>query len=69
MDRREEFMEAAKSVFALHLPEGFDSASTQGLLDDLRNAFVLGAMWADAHPSIDICVKDENVEDLDITEQ
>ena len=62
MIRQDEIHEAAKKMF----DASFESSLMQELLEDLKQAFVLGATWADQHPYIEESIVDNNVESLDL---
>ena len=64
--RDDEILEASKQTFSLNLPNSFKSNIMYQSLDDLRHAFILGAMWADQHPYVEESIIDNNVESLDL---
>ena len=66
MTREEEIKVASIETFKPCSPPGFSSKFIDINLEQLREAFILGAMWADNHPSIDL-YRIGDAEDLNLS--
>ena len=66
MTRSDEILNAAETTFKMDIPESFKGNLMYRSLDDLRHAFILGAMWADDNPYAESCVQDNDVDSIDI---
>ena len=67
-ERREAIKEASIEAFNVNLPKGFENTAFLEYLKDLRTAFVLGALWSDAHPFIEHIIAIDGIDDLNLTE-
>ena len=69
MTRDEQIASAAIDSFKECIPLGFRGELYKKYILELRNAFIVGAVWADNHPYVDMFLHtNEKVEDVDLSE-
>lgn len=68
MTREKQIAQAAIDTFG-DIPYGFKGQLFEKHIEELRNTFIIGAVWADNHPYVDMFLHtDEKVEDVDLSE-